>query len=78
VLRTAKKTHKKSLLAKVEDKLEEWTEEYEDKQLSEFSLQFMSQNEEKQPEVLSLEVILPEEIPPIAQVAPQRIKKHNR
>jgi hypothetical protein len=77
VLRTAKKT-RKSLLAKVEDKLEEWTEEYEDKQLSEFSLQFMSQNEEKQPEVLSLEVILPEEIPPIAHVAPQRIKKRHR
>ena len=78
MLRTAKKTHKQSLLAKVEDKLEEWTEEYEDKQLLEFSLQFMSQNEEKQPEVLSLEVILPEEIPPIAQVAPQKIKKRNR
>ena len=78
MLRTAKKTHKQSLLAKVEDKLEEWTEEYEDKQLLEFSLQFMSQNEEKQPEVLSLEVILPEEIPAIARVTSQRIKKHHR
>jgi hypothetical protein len=78
VLRTAKKTHKKNLLAKVEDKLEEWTEEYDDKQLLEFSLQFMSQNEEKQPEVLSLEVILPEEMPPIAQVTSQRIKKRHR
>ena len=78
MLRTAKKTHKQSLLAKVEDKLEEWTEEYEDKQFLEFSLQFMSQNEEKQPEVLSLEVILPEEIPAIAHVAPQRIKKRHR
>lgn len=70
--------NKKSLIAKVEDKLEEWTEEYEDKQLLEFSLQEMDQIEEKQPEVLSLEVILPEEIPQIAQVAPQRIKKRNR
>jgi hypothetical protein len=77
VLRTAKKT-RKNLLAKVEDKLEEWTEEYEDKQLSEFSRQFLSQNVEKQPEVLSLEVILPEEIPAIAQVAPQKIKKRHR
>ena len=70
--------NKKSLIAKVEDKLDEWTEEYEDKQLLEFSLHEMNQREEKQPEVLSLEVILPEEIPPIAQVAPQKIKKRNR
>jgi hypothetical protein len=70
--------NKKSLIAKVEDKLDEWTEEYEDKQLLEFSLHEMNQREEKQPEVLSLEVILPEEITPIAQVAPQRIKKRNR
>jgi hypothetical protein len=70
--------NKKNLLTKVEDKLDEWTEEYEDKQLLDFSLQEMNQIEEKQPEVLSLEVILPEEIPPIAQVAPQRIKKRNR
>ena len=77
MLRTANKT-RKNLLAKVEDKLDEWTEEYEDKQLLEFSLQFMSQREDKQPEFLSFEVILPEEIPPIAQVAPQKIKKRNR
>ena len=70
--------NKKSLIAKVEDKLDEWTEEYEDKQLLDFSLHEMNQREEKQPEFLSLEVILPEEITPIAQVAPQRIKKRNR
>ena len=78
VLRMTKKTQKKSLLAKVEDKLDEWTEEYEDKQLLEFSLQFMGEREEKQPEFLSFEVILPEKVTPITQATPQRIKKNDR
>jgi hypothetical protein len=78
VLRTTKKANKKNLLAKVEDKLDEWKEEYEDKQLLEFSLQFMSQREEKQPEFLSFEVILPEKVTPITQATPQRIKKNDR
>lgn len=78
MLRTTKKANKKNLLAKVEDKLDEWKEEYEDKQLLEFSLQFMSQREEKQPEFLSFEVILPEKVTPITQATPQRIKKNDR
>jgi len=67
--------NKKSLIAKVEDKLEEWDEAYADKQFLEFSLQVMGQKQEKQQPVLSLDVILPEETTPITQVTPQRIKK---
>jgi hypothetical protein len=76
--RTAKIMNKKSLIWKVEDKLEKWNQEYEDKQFLEFSLQVTSQREEKQPETLSFEVIFPEEITPITLAASQRLKKHYR